>query len=192
MQHRAMQEACSSSCPPWPRELTPTVCHLPRCWPPLCCSHYAPGGNYFECSPTGLDGRPDCNSFVKNVFTVGRMAVGCSWAKWGCRLPQLLISALMLCNQLWNGSAVIAGCNTASSSDLLTAQPKQTACQNATGDLGCAECSGAACTACYRGWGKQPDAAGRVRHAQQHAARRFVPARTHCSVHGVMHACDVC
>lgn len=41
----------------------------------------------------------------------------------------------------------------------------QTACQNATGDLGCAECSGSSCTACYQGWNKRPDAAGRVRHA---------------------------
>lgn len=39
----------------------------------------------------------------------------------------------------------------------------QTACQNATGDLGCAECSGSSCTACYRAWNKQPDAAGGVR-----------------------------
>ena len=29
-------------------------------------------------------------------------------------------------------------------------------------DLGCAECSGSTCTACYRGWHKQPDADGRV------------------------------
>lgn len=35
------------------------------------CSHYQPGGNYFLCAP-GPDGEQDCNSFVKNVFTVSR------------------------------------------------------------------------------------------------------------------------
>ncbi len=57
-------------CPRLPPLWTPS--HMPPVSLPLPRSHYAPGGNYFECA-TGPDGQPDCNSFVKNVFTVSGM-----------------------------------------------------------------------------------------------------------------------
>lgn len=49
----------------------------------------------------------------------------------------------------------------------LRVPPPQTACQNSTGDAGCADCSsgpGGACARCYSGWGRTaPDpATGRV------------------------------